>query len=256
MESSWIKSPADIEKIGESGRILAEALQAAIQAVRPGVPTSELNRIAEESIRARGGRPSFKNYGGPENPFPAGLCVSVNDVVVHGLPSKSIILKEGDLAGLDLGVEKDGFFADAAVSVPVGRISPPAQKLLRVTRQALEAAIFEARVGNRIGDISYAIQSVVESAGMSVVRDLIGHGVGYAVHEDPAVPCFGRKGTGPELVPGMVLAIEPMVILGGSHKVIMNPGEWPVRTADGSLAAHFEHTVAILPEGPRILTLL
>ncbi len=255
MEPSWIKSPADIEAIAASGKILAEALEAAAKAVRPGVSTSELNRIAEESIRARGGRPSFKGYGGPENPFPAGLCVSVNDVVVHGLPSENVVLKEGDIVGLDLGVEKDGFFSDAAVSIPVGRVSPQVEKLLRVTRQALDAAIFEARVGNRIGDISYAIQSVVEGEGMSVVRDLIGHGVGYAVHEDPAVPCFGRKGTGPRLEAGMVLAIEPMVILGNSHKVIMRPGEWPVRTADGSLTAHFEHTVAILPEGPRILTL-
>lgn len=252
MNKTWIKSPEDIEKIARSGRVLSEVLDLVAKEVRPGISGAELDRIAEKEIIARGGKPSFKGYGGPKHPFPAALCVSVNDVVVHGIPRQDLILKEGDIVSLDLGVDKDGFFSDAALTLPVGKISPKTQKLIETTRRALEEAIFSARAGSRIGDISYAIQSTAEAEGFSVVRDLIGHGVGYAVHEDPAVPCFGKKGTGPVLEPGMVLAIEPMVCAGG-YKLIMEPGEWPVRTADGSLAAHFEHTIVILPEGPRIL---
>lgn len=254
MSKDLTKSPADIESIARSGRILAEVLELVGKEIRPGVSSGELDRLAEEAIRARGGRPSFKGYGGPQHPFPASLCVSVNDEVVHGVPDKKIVLREGDVVSLDLGVDLNGFFSDGAVTLPVGRVSRNAQKLIDVTRQALTNAIAEAEVGKRVGDISHAIQKTSEDAGFSVVRDLIGHGVGYAVHEEPAVPCFGRKGTGPELLEGMVLAIEPMVCAGG-YQVRVAQGEWPVRTADGSLAAHFEHTVALTRNGPRILTL-
>ena len=252
--AGWIKNPEDIEKIAQSGKILAAALTAAVAAVRPGVSAAELDQIAEAEIKGLGGRASFKGYGGPKQPFPSALCVSVNDVVVHGVPGKELILKEGDIVGLDLGVDLDGFYSDGAVTLPVGKVSKDAERLIEVTRMALEAAIDAARVGNKIGDISHAMQSVAEKAGFSVVRDLIGHGVGYAVHEDPAVPRYGRPGTGPELQAGMVLAIEPMVCAGG-YQLHSEPGQWPVRTADGSLAAHFEHTIVITERGPEILTL-
>ncbi len=252
MKEGFIKTAQEIEILAEGGRILALALRAAASAVRPGVTTGELNRIAEEEIVRSGGTPSFKGYGPSQNKFPAALCTSVNSVVVHGVPGGEI-LREGDIVGLDLGVKYKGLYTDAAITVPVGAISKTATNLMRVTERALDAAVAEARVGNKIGDISSAIQRTVEGAGMNVVRELIGHGVGYAVHEEPAVPCYGKPGTGLPLRTGMVLAIEPMVVL-GDYAVECAPGTWPFLTVDGSLAAHFEHTVAITDKGPRILT--
>lgn len=250
-----LKSQSDVEKIAASGKILARALALAVNEVRVGVSAAELDKVAEAEILRSGGKPSFKGYvAGDEVEFPAALCVSVNDVVVHGVPQANIILQEGDVVGLDLGVNLDGFYSDGAVTVIVGKADPEAERLVKTARHALEAAIAVAKVGNRIGDISSAIQQSSEREGFAVVRDLIGHGVGYAVHEDPPVPCYGKPGTGPELVEGMVLAIEPM-LTAGDYKLRSRPGEWPVRTADGSLSAHFEHTVAITKNGPRILTL-
>jgi len=250
-----LKSREDVEKIAASGKILARALALAVKEARAGVSTAELDKIAEQEILRSGGKPSFKGYAGhDEEEFPASLCTSVNDVVVHGVPLPNIILQEGDIVGLDLGVNLDGFYSDGAVTVMIGKVSEEAERLTKTAKRALEAAIAVARIGNRIGDISFAIQKTSEDAGFAVVRDLIGHGVGYAVHEEPAVPCFGRPGMGLELAEGMVLAIEPM-ITAGSYKLRSRPGEWPVRTADGSLSSHFEHTVAITKSGPRVLTL-
>jgi len=253
MKKGLIKTPEDIEKIAESGRILAEVLQKTARLVRPGLTTSELNDFAESEIRRMGGKPSFKGYGGKDNAFPAGLCTSINEVVVHGVPSRKDVLKSGDIIGLDLGVEFDGSFSDAAVTVPVGTVPKKVLDFIEVTRRALEAAISQAVPGNRIGDISSAIEKTARGAGYDVIRDLIGHGVGYAVHEDPAIPCYGKPGTGPVLAEGMVLAIEPMLVM-GDFRVKSDPDDWPVLTADGSLSAHFEHTVAVANKGPRILT--
>jgi methionyl aminopeptidase len=216
------------------------------------VTTAELDRIAEDEIRRLGGEPSFKGYGAGKNKFPSSLCTSVNSVIVHGVPSR-YALKAGDIVGLDLGVRYKGFYTDAAVTVPVGSVSPEAMKLLRVTEESLGLAIMEACPGNHIGDISHAMQTAAERAGFNVVRDLIGHGVGYAVHEEPNIPCHGRAGQGVEIQAGMVFAIEPMVVT-GSWRTATEPGEWPVITEDGGLAAHFEHTVIIGPDGPEIVT--
>ncbi|MEK7212577.1 MAG: type I methionyl aminopeptidase [Patescibacteria group bacterium] len=253
MSGITLKTPEEIEALAEGGRILAQALQKVAQAAKPGVSTWELNRIAEEEIERAGAEPSFKGYGEHGKVFPASLCTSVNDVIVHGAPSTGDILREGDVVGLDLGVKYKGFFSDGAITVGVGKISEEAERLLAVGRRALDLAIAQARVGKRIGDISSAIQSTAEAAGFGVVRELIGHGVGYAVHEDPAVPCFGRKGEGVLLEEGMVLAIEPMLTMGGYPLTTM-PDGWGMKTKDGSLTVHFEHTVAITKNGPRILT--
>src|SRR3989344_5648018 len=213
-----LKSKEDVEKIAASGKILARALSVAVKEARPGVSAAELDKIAEQEILRSGAKPSFKGYAGhDEDDFPASLCVSVNDVAVHGVPLPNIILQEGDIVGLDLGVNLDGFYSDGAVTVMIGKVSAEAEHLTKTAERALEAAIAAARVGNRIGDISYAIQKTSEEEGFAVVRDLIGHGVGYAVHEEPAVPCFGKPGTGLELVEGMVLAIEPMLTAGGAE---------------------------------------
>jgi methionyl aminopeptidase len=250
---NFTKTEEQVRGIAESGRILGRVLHATAALVRPGISTAELNAFAEEEIRKAGAVPSFKGYGPKKNPFPAGLCTSLNDVVVHGVPSNDP-LKEGDVIGLDLGVQYKGFYTDAALTVPVGRVSATGSKLIETTRRALDAAVAAARPGARMGDVSHAMQSVAEAAGFSIVRDLIGHGVGLAVHEEPEVPCFGKPGTGIELMPGLVIAIEPMLCERG-FQLISDPKEWPVRTADGGLTAHFEHTVAVTPEGPRILTL-
>src|SRR3989344_3669515 len=234
MSQMTLKTDAEIEIIAAGGRILANALRATAALVRPGVSTLELDSAAELEIRKAGGEPSFKGYGKGKDKFPFALCTSVNQVIVHGTPSAKDVLKEGDIIGLDLGGRYKGLYTDAAITVPVGRVSAAAQKLLRVTEEALELAIGEARVGNRIGDISAAIQRT-------------------AVHEEPAVPCFGKAGEGLPLEAGMVLAIEPMVTEGDYH--LVTEAGWPVETRDKSLGAHFEHTVAITPEGPRILTL-
>lgn len=248
---SKIKTLAEIEILVEGGKILGEALHKVKEAVKPGISTWELNRIAEEEILRLGGEPSFKGYG--EKPFPAALCTSVNEVIVHGVPYKTQILREGDIIGLDLGVKYKNLYTDAAISVPVGKISKEAERLLNVTREALNLAIATARPGARIGDIGWVIQNTAERAGFQVVRELIGHGVGHAVHEDPQVPCYGKKGNGVVLEVGMVLAIEPMLTAGDYHLETL-PDGWGVKTKDGSLGAHFEHTVAITENGPRILT--
>lgn len=245
------KTPAEIEILAQGGRILARALKRVASAVRPGVSTWELNQLAEEEIIRAGAEPSFKNYG--NKPFPAALCTSVNEVIVHGAPSKDQILNKGDIVGLDLGVKYRGLYTDAAVTVGVGEISPAARKLLTVCKRALEMAIAAARAGGRVGDISWTIQTTAEKEGFNVVRDLVGHGVGYAVHEEPPIPCYGRKGSGEILRAGMVLAIEPMLTAGDYRLVTLADG-WGIKTKDGSLTAHFEHTVAVTPAGPLVLT--
>lgn len=229
--------------------MLRECLDKLIEAAQPGVTTKELDRLAESFIRSRGARPTFKGYRG----YPASICTSINDVVVHGIPS-STKLKEGDILGIDVGVTLREYIADAAITIGIGSISAEAQALLDATSRSLELAIEQCRVGNRIGDISHAVQSYVESQGYSVVRTLVGHGVGRQMHEDPQVPNFGLPGRGPRLLEGMVLAIEPMVNMGGPE-VEVGPDNWAIYTKDGSLSAHFEHTVAITADGPRVLTI-
>jgi methionyl aminopeptidase len=253
MKHGLIKTSEEIDAIAEGGKILHDILHKTAGLVKPGVSTWELNEFAENEIEKAGGRPSFKNYGPKKNPFPAGLCTSVNDQVVHGIPSKDVILKNGDIIGLDIGMEYKGLYTDTAITVPVGNVSKHAQTLIDTTKKCLSEAIKQATNGNRIGDISHAIQSLAEKSGFSVVRDLVGHGVGYEVHEDPAVPCFGKKGTGPVLQEGMVLAIEPMLCV-GEHFVVFEDDGWTISTKDGSLSAHFEHTLAITKHGARILT--
>jgi methionyl aminopeptidase len=244
-----LKSPEEIEKMRRAGRIVAETREKVMSAVRPGITTAELDRIGEDSIRDSGAVPNFKGYRG----FPASICTSINDQIVHGIPDDRL-LKEGDLVSLDFGAIWDGYHADSAVSVFCGE--PPsaeAEKLVRVTEEALEAGISEIRAGNRLSDIGHAVQQVVEGAGFSVVREYVGHGIGQSLHEDPQIPNFGPPGRGPELRPGMVLAVEPMVNLGGWETRVLGDA-WTVVTADGSLSAHFEHTIAVTDEGPDILT--
>jgi methionyl aminopeptidase len=243
------KSPAEIEKIAQAGRILRETLEMLSAQAKPGVSTKELDRMAETLIRDRGGVPTFLGYRG----FPASICTSLNDMVVHGIPDDTR-LSEGDILGLDVGVTLHEFVADAAVSVAVGRVSPEAEALMRTTEESLMKAIEQVREGNRVGDISHAVQTHVEERGYSVVRSLVGHGVGRSMHEDPQVPNFGPPGRGPRLLEGMVIAIEPMINMGG-WDVEVGPDTWAIYTKDGSLSAHFEHTVAVTKKGPRILTL-
>ena len=246
MKKGLIKTPEEIETIAEGGRILHDILLQTAGLAKPGISTWQLNEFAEKEIEKAGGRPSFKNYWPKKNAFPAGLCTSVNDVVVHGIPSQEEILKSGDIIGLDIGMEYKGLYTDTAITVGVGTISTTAQKLM-------DSTIKLAKAGARIGDLSYAMQSTAEAAGFSAVRDLVGHGVGYDVHEDPPVPCFGKKGTGELLREGMVLAIEPM-LCEQEYFVTVDPDGWTIRTADGGLSAHFEHTIAITKNGARILT--
>lgn len=246
-----LKTPDEIEVMAKASKLVAETLQALKREVRPGVTTEELDRLAEDFIRSRGGIPAFKGYRN----YPKTLCTSVNDQVVHGIPSKRV-LKEGDIIGLDLGAIVDGFYGDSAVTVPVGAIHPRAAELLRVTEEALYKGIEQAVVGNRLSDISHAIQRHAETAGFSVVTDFVGHGIGRQLHEEPQVPNFGNPGHGPRLQVGMVLAIEPMVNM-GSDGVRILEDQWTAVTRDGSLSAHFEHTIAIQPSRPpRILTRL
>jgi methionyl aminopeptidase len=255
MPSSYVKTEQEIETIRENGLLIASILNEVAKAAVAGVSTWELDQMAEKKIKAVGGVPAFKNYGPKDNPYPAALCTSVNDEIVHGIPSKNVILQEGDIISLDIGMRYKGLYTDTALTVGVGKISAGAANLMAVTKKALQAAIAVAKAGNTIGDIGAATQKVVEASGYSVVRDLVGHGVGYDVHEDPQVPGYGKAGSGLQLVPGMVLAIEPMVTA-GSYKIVVDGDDWTIRTADGSLAAHFEHTVAIGKRGPRILTAL
>jgi methionyl aminopeptidase len=243
-----LKSKNEIEKMRVACGVVAEVLQDLIREVRPGISTLELDAIAERGIRARGAIPAFKGYRG----FPKTLCVSVNEQVVHGIPSKRR-LKEGEIVGLDLGAKWDGYYGDAAVTVPVGQIAPAAESLLAATKAALSMGIDEVRPGKHLSDISHAIQSYAEAHGYSVVRAFVGHGIGTALHEEPQVPNFGPPGRGPRLKVGMVLAIEPMVNIGDADVEILDDG-WTVVTVDGELSAHFEHTVAVTEEGPEILT--
>ncbi|HXF91980.1 MAG TPA: type I methionyl aminopeptidase [Nitrospiraceae bacterium] len=246
-----LKTPEEIEIMAQASKLVAETLEALKKEIRPGVTTEQLDRFAEEFIIARGGRPAFKGYRN----YPKTLCTSVNEQVVHGIPSKRP-LKEGDIVGLDLGVIVDGFYGDAAMTVAVGAVSPEAARLMKVTEEALYLGIEQAVVGNRLSDISHAIQRHVEAAGYSVVTDFVGHGIGRQLHEEPQVPNYGKPGQGPRLQYGMVLAIEPMVNMGGSAVRILDD-QWTAVTKDGSLSAHFEHTIAIQPSGPaRILTKL
>lgn len=248
-----IKSEKEIEIIAQGGKILREILFATAKKVAPGISTWELNEFAEKMVLEAGGIPSFKGYGNKKNPYPTGLCTSVNEEVVHGIPNKNCILRDGDIIGLDIGMEFQRFFTDTAITVGVGSISEKAKKLIETCGKALNAAIKQAKPGNRIGDMSFAIQKTAEDAGFSVVRELVGHGVGYAVHEEPAIPCFGEKNKGKILKKGMVLAIEPMLCEKDYFLDFDNDG-WTIRTKDKGLSAHFEHTIAITDYGERILT--
>ena len=246
-----LKTPDEIEIMARAAKLVAETLQVLKREVRPGITTDDLDKIAEDSIRSGGGVPAFKGYRN----YPKTLCASVNEEVVHGIPSKRE-LKEGEIIGLDLGAIIDGFYGDSAMTLPVGRIPPRVAELLRVTEEALEAGIAQAIVGNRLSDVSHAIQRHAEAAGFSVVTEFVGHGIGRQLHEDPQVPNYGKPGSGPRLQVGMVLALEPMVNMGKSGVRILDD-EWTAVTKDGSLSAHFEHTIAIQASGPpRILTTL
>ena len=242
------KSAAEIEGMARAGELVYETLQLCAEALEPGVSMLDLDRLADEHIAAKGGSPTSKGYKG----FPNALCISPNAMVVHGIPS-AYRAQEGDLISLDLGVTLHGLVADSAITVPVGEITDEAQRLLDVCQEALAAGIEQARPGHRLSDISHAVQVVVEGAGFSVVRSLVGHGVGRSYHEDPQIPNYGPPGRGPLLQEGMTLAIEPM-ITAGRPEVYVHDDEWSISAVDESLAAHFEHTVAITAEGPKILT--
>ncbi len=246
-----IKSPREIETMAAAGRVVAATLALVQRQVRPGVSTEELDRLAEGFIRSHpGARPSFKGL----YDFPATLCTSINAEVVHGIPSPKRVLREGDLLSVDVGVWLEGLHADSAATFPVGKVGPDAERLLRVTQEALAAGVDQARAGNHVGDIGHDVQQVAEAAGYSVVRELVGHGIGASFHEEPQVPNYGKPRRGPRLVPGMTIAIEPMVNVGGPEIRTLDD-KWTVVTQDGSLSAHFEHTVAVLADGPpRILT--
>jgi methionyl aminopeptidase len=242
------KSPEEIEKIAAAGRVLARCHRLLRAKARPGVTTGELDRAAEKFIRSHGGEPAFKGYRG----FPGSICASPNSMVVHGIPGP-YRLQRGDILSVDIGVILDGWVADAAVTLAIDRVSPVAGRLLAATRDALFKAVDQARPGNHLGDVSHTVEARVGEDGFSVVRSLVGHGIGRDMHEDPQIPNFGRPGTGPVLAEGMVLAIEPMVNA-GDHHIRVGDDNWSVYSQDGSLAAHFEHTVAITADGPRILT--
>jgi methionyl aminopeptidase len=245
-----LKTPAQIGLMRQAGQVLTAAIRLCRdELVTPGVSTLEIDQEVETLIRQRGAKAAFKGYRG----FPATVCVSINEEVVHGIPAAHRRLKEGDIVGLDFGAIVDGFYADAAVTVPVGEVPTDVQRLLDVTRESLELAIAAARPGNRLGDISAAVQQHVEAAGFGVVRAFVGHGIGRELHEEPQIPNFGEPGKGPLLKPGMVLAIEPMVTM-GHWEVRVLADRWTAVTEDGSLAAHFEHTVAVTTAGPDVLT--
>lgn len=245
-----IKNSDEIALMKKAGIIVGETLLLLEKEVKPGITTADLDRIAEEFITKHGAKPSFKGLYG----FPSSLCISVNEQVIHGFPS-AYVLKEGDIVSIDCGAFYNGFHGDAARTFPIGNISADAQKLIDITRESFFQGIKFAKEGNKLTDISYGIQSYVEAAGFSIVRDFVGHGIGRKVHEEPNVPNFGKAGRGPKLLNGMVLAIEPMVNA-GTHKVRTLKDGWTVVTADNSLSAHYENTVAILSDGPEILTLI
>jgi methionyl aminopeptidase len=250
------KSPAEVEKMRAAGRIVAGTIDRVLAAVRPGVSTDELDRIAEAYIVEAGATPSFKGYGGTGSraPFPASICTSLNEEIVHGIPSKKRTVADGDLLSLDFGAIWEGFHGDSAVTVIVGEPrSAEAEKLVRVTEEALEAAISQIRPSGRLSDIGAAVQQVAEGAGFSVVREYVGHGIGRALHEDPQIPNYGEPGRGPQLKPGLVIAVEPMVNIGGWETRVL-ADDWTVVTEDGSLSAHFEHTIAVTEDGCEVLT--
>ena len=245
-----LKTSRELKAMRDAGRISSRALKLAGEAVEPGVSTLEIDRIVRKYIEEQGATPSFLNYGG----FPASACISVNDVVIHGIPRKNQILPQGDIVSIDVGAFYEGFHGDNAWTFPCGEVSKEAQALMDVTRESLFKGINAARPGNRLGDIGSAVQRYVEARGYSVVRDFVGHGVGAELHEDPSVPNYGTPGRGVRLLPGMTIAIEPMVNQ-GVHTVETLSDNWSVVTSDGKLSAHFEHTIAITPDGPVILTL-
>jgi methionyl aminopeptidase len=242
------KSPAEIERMRVANALVADVLAELAAMVAPGVTTAQLDARAEALVRAGGAEPAFKGYRG----YPATLCASVNDQVVHGIPS-DLALAEGDIISLDMGVKLNGFYGDSAVTVPVGTVAPEVLALLRVTRESLEKGIAQVRLGGRVSDIGHAIQQHVEANGFSVVREFVGHGIGAALHEDPQIANYGEPGHGPRLAEGMVLAIEPMVNMGKPAVRVLRDG-WTAVTRDGSLSAHFEHTVAVTKDGPLVLT--
>lgn len=246
-----LKTVRELSVMREACRISAAALQLIGKAIEPGVSTAELDRLAEEYILSQGAVPNFKNYHG----YPATACISINNEVIHGIPTASRKISEGDIVSVDLGALFEGYHGDNAATFACGKISDEAQRLIDTTRESLYEGIKMARAGGRIGDISFAIQSYVEARGYSVVRDFVGHGVGTSLHEAPEVPNFGTAGRGVRLLPGMTLAIEPMVNM-GKYDVKVMPDGWTVLTKDGSLSAHFEHTVAITTDGPQIMTTL
>jgi methionyl aminopeptidase len=243
------KSAQEIERMARAGRVVADTLALISENVRPGVTTAELDAIAEEYITSQGGYPTFKGYRG----YPAATCISPNDMVVHGIPGPHE-LADGDIVSVDIGVTLDGFVGDSSFTFAVGEISPGAERLLETCQAALAAGVEQCRPGKRLSDISHAVEQVTESAGFSVVRSLVGHGVGRSMHEDPQIPNYGPPGRGPLLAEGMTFAIEPMINAGGPE-IYVHDDDWSISTADGSLSAHFEHTVAITANGPRILTL-
>lgn len=243
------KSANEIEKMRASGRIVRQVLDAVREAVAPGVTTMELERVAEAKIKELGAKPAFKGY----YEYPCVLCTSVNDEIVHGIPSEKRALKNGDIVSLDCGVVLDGFYGDAAITVPVGDVAPEVKKLLEVTEASLKGAIEQMVIGNTVGDIGAAVQKLVEDNGFSVVRDFVGHGIGTRLHEDPQVPNYGTKGFGTKLKEGVVLAIEPMVNAGKPGARVLDD-KWTAVTEDGSFSAHFEHCIAVTKNGPLVLT--
>jgi methionyl aminopeptidase len=243
------KSAAELEAMARAGRVVVDTLTLLGEHIRPGTTTAELDAVADEFIRSQGGAPTFKGYRG----YPASICTSPNDMIVHGIPGP-YALEEGDILSIDVGVTLAGYVADSAYTFAVGRIDPETERLLEVCQDALAAGVEQCQPGGRLSDISHAVQRVTEENGYSVVRALVGHGVGRSMHEDPQIPNFGPPGRGPELAPGMVFAIEPMINAGGPDIQVADD-RWSISTADGSLSAHFEHTVAVTEAGPRILTL-
>jgi methionyl aminopeptidase len=243
------KTAAEIERMARAGRVVVDTLALIGEHVRPGTTTAELDALADEFIRSQSGVPTFKGYRG----YPASICTSPNDMIVHGIPGP-YALEEGDILSVDVGVTLDGYVGDSSYTFPVGRVDAETERLLEACQDALAAGIDQCQPGGRLSDISHAIQRVTEENGYSVVRALVGHGVGRSMHEDPQIPNFGPPGRGPELAPGMVFAIEPMINAGGPD-ITVEDDQWSIRTADGSLSAHFEHTVAVTEDGPRILTL-
>ena len=246
-----LKSKKEIAKMRDAGRIVAEVLLELAAIVEPGVSTGKLDRVASREIGKRKGEASFLHYRG----YPASLCTSVNENIVHGIPNDDEVLADGDIISVDLGVSYNGYHGDAAVTLPVGTVSRQARRLMQVTENALLNAILQAQPGKRVHDISWAVQSYAQEHKLSVIRDYTGHGIGKKLHEEPAVPNVGRAGTGMRLEPGMVIALEPMVTL-GTWKTKVQPNKWTVSTTDGSLSAHFEHTVAVTDDGPLVLTAL